>query len=107
FPPPTTIRGRARVVSFDADQIGAVGQAGAFECSLQFRKIGDIFGQGAQGGRVGGKIDVGCPLTKLQAIDQHIVEGSASAALLKAVDASVATVVEHHNDQFFIEHDRG
>ncbi len=48
-----------------------------------------------------GEVDARC------AVGQHIVERGIAARLLQAVDAAIAAVVEHDDDQFFVEHDGG
>ncbi|MNT09417.1 hypothetical protein D3C72_1441980 [compost metagenome] len=58
-----------------------------------------MFGQRAQRLRMQGKVDMRC------AVGQHIVERRVAAGLLQAVDATIAPVVEHDDDEFFVQHD--
>ena len=98
LPPPAPLLGGAGIIGVDANQVGAIGGAGPLKRGFQLRNIGYFLGEGAERGRVGREIDVGRALSELQAVNEHVVEGLASATLLQTVDTSVAAIVEKHDD---------
>ena len=107
FPPPAAFFSGPRRIGVDADQVACGRRRARVASRLPVHR----YSRRARPARrarahASAKSIVGCALRALHAIVDQVVERRAAAGLLQAVDATVAAIVEHHDDQLRAEHDR-
>ncbi len=106
-PPPAAGLGRTVGIGLDADDVGSRRGAGALERRFELGYRLDVLGQRAERSRMRGEIDARRAVGTLHAIVEQVVERLPAAGLLQPVDAAVAAIVEHDDDELHAQHHRG